>query len=134
MPVAICVAVETDGQLPSGQSLVDAMEQTDATTARHPAYYMINGAHPTHFEHVMRDGGTWRDRIRGLRANASKRSHAELDSSPDLAIGNPAELGGDYRTLRDLPPHLAVLGGGGGTDHRHVEAIHAAGQNPPSLS
>jgi hypothetical protein len=76
----------------------------------------------------------WSRPTQPLRANASERSHAELDSSPDLGIGNPAELGRDYRTLRDLLPHLAVLGGGGGTDHRHVEAIHAACQNPPSLS
>jgi S-methylmethionine-dependent homocysteine/selenocysteine methylase len=126
MPVAISFTVETDGRLPSGQSLADAIQEADDASEGHPAYYMINCAHPAHFENVLRDGGAWRNRIRGLRANASKRSHAELDSSPDLDIGNPEELGREYRALRDLLPNLTVLGGCCGTDHRHIEAIHEA--------
>lgn len=126
MPAAISFTVETDGRLPSGQPLADAIEQTDTETAAYPTYYMINCAHPSHFETVLRAGGLWRERIRGLRANASKRSHAELDSSPDLDIGDPAELGNDCRALRELLPNLTVLGGCCGTDHRHLEAIHAA--------
>jgi len=128
MPVAISFTLETDGRLPSGQSLAEAIGQTEAASSAYPAYYMINCAHPTHFESVLREGGPWRDRIQGLRANASKRSHAELDSSPDLDVGNPAELGQEYRELRALLPKLTVLGGCCGTDHRHVEAICAACQ------
>jgi homocysteine S-methyltransferase len=128
MPVAISFTLETDGRLPSGQTLADAIQQTDADTAAYPAYYMINCAHPSHFESVLRAGGAWRNRIRGLRANASKRSHAELDSYPDLDIGSPAELGNDYRALRASLPNLTVLGGCCGTDHRHMEAICAACQ------
>jgi S-methylmethionine-dependent homocysteine/selenocysteine methylase len=104
------------------------IQQTDATSAAYPAYYMINCAHPTHFESVLRRGGAWPNRIRGLRANASKHSHAELDSCPDLDIGDPAELGHEYRALRQLLPNLTVLGGCCGTDSRHVEAICAACQ------
>jgi homocysteine S-methyltransferase len=126
VPVAISFTLETDGRLPSGQPLADAIQQTDADTAAYPAYYMINCAHPSHFDSVLRTGGAWRNRIRGLRANASRRSHAELDSCPDLDIGNPVELGAEYRALRQLLPNLTVLGGCCGTDHRHVEAIHAA--------
>lgn len=123
MPVAISFTLETDGRLPSGQTLADAIEQTDRATRAWPAYYMINCAHPTHFASVLERAGDWRDRIRGVRANASKRSHAELDFSPDLDIGNPVELAEEYRTLRQLLPRLTIVGGCCGTDHRHIEAV-----------
>ena len=91
---------------------------------------MINCAHPTHFAGVLEAGGGWRDRLRGLRANASKRSHAELDAATELDIGDPAELGRDYVAIRRALPALSVVGGCCGTDHRHVEAVcralHAA--------
>jgi S-methylmethionine-dependent homocysteine/selenocysteine methylase len=84
---------------------------------------MINCAHPTHFESVLTKGGAWRDRIGGLRANASTKSHAELNESTELDAGNPRELGTQYRQLRRLLPKLTVMGGCCGTDHRHVEEI-----------
>ena len=87
---------------------------------------MINCAHPTHFRHVLDTGGSWRQRIGGLRANASCRSHAELDDSSELDTGNPDELGNQYLELWSLLPRLTVLGGCCGTDHRHVEAIVSA--------
>ena len=87
---------------------------------------MINCAHPTHFTEVLASGEPWLQRLRGLRANASKRSHAELDAAPDLDAGDPVELGNDYRRLLRLVPHVNVLGGCCGTDHRHVEAICVA--------
>jgi len=123
VPVAISFTTETDGRLPSGQPLEDAIQQVDAETDEGPAYFMLNCAHPSHFEAVLREGGKWRDRIRGLRANASKRSHAELDESADLDAGNPQELGKDYQRLRKLLPNLTILGGCCGTDHRHIEQI-----------
>jgi S-methylmethionine-dependent homocysteine/selenocysteine methylase len=123
MPVAISFTLETDGRLPSGDSLQRAIEATDEATGGYPVYYMINCAHPTHFEHVLCGEGGWRERIRGLRANASKRSHAELDESTDLDDGDPHELGGQYRSIRKLLPQLSVVGGCCGTDHRHVEQI-----------
>jgi S-methylmethionine-dependent homocysteine/selenocysteine methylase len=126
MPVAISFTLETDGRLPSGQSLAEAIQQTDDATSGFAAYYMINCAHPSHFDSVLQDGGSWRNRIRGLRANASKLSHAELDASPELDIGNPVELGDDYQGLRRLMPQLTVVGGCCGTDDRHVEAICSA--------
>jgi len=89
MPVAISFTVETDGNLPTGQTLREAIEHVDAATSRYPSYYMINCAHPTHFEHVLGRGESWTRRIRGLRANASRKSHAELNESPELDIGNP---------------------------------------------
>lgn len=123
LPSVISFTLETDGRLPTGQSLRDAIEQVDAETASAPAYYMVNCAHPTHFDHIIAGGGDWIDRIRGLRANASSRSHAELDSAPDLDPGNPVELGRQYRSLRGRMRNLNILGGCCGTDFRHVEQI-----------
>lgn len=122
MPVVISFTTETDGRLPSGQSLGDAIQQVDAATNSAPAYYMINCAHPTHFANTLNDA-PWIKRIRGLRANASTKTHAELDAATSLDAGNPLELGAQYRELRGRYPHLNVLGGCCGTDHRHVEAI-----------
>lgn len=126
MPAAISFTLETDGRLPSGETLEEAVQRVDAASGRHPAYYMINCAHPEHFRHVLRGGGDWVRRIRGLRANASRLSHAELEQCTELDVGDPLELGRSYRELRELLPGLAVVGGCCGTDHRHVGAICAA--------
>jgi S-methylmethionine-dependent homocysteine/selenocysteine methylase len=126
MPVAISFTVETNGCLSSGDSLASAIQRTDKQTGGYAAYYMINCAHPLHFEQLLQSDEPWRHRIRGLRANASRRSHAELDESTDLDAGDPQELSGQYRELRTRMPRLNVLGGCCGTDHRHVEAIFAA--------
>jgi S-methylmethionine-dependent homocysteine/selenocysteine methylase len=123
LPVAISFTVETDARLPSGDTLADAIAAVDAATGGYPAYYMINCAHPAHFAPALAAGGDWTTRIGGLRANASRLSHAELDEAPELDIGNPAELGREHRELVARLPQLAVLGGCCGTDHRHVEAI-----------
>jgi S-methylmethionine-dependent homocysteine/selenocysteine methylase len=126
IPVAISFTVETDGRLPSGQSLPDAIEQVDAETGGAPAYFMINCAHPTHFARVLDDAGAWRDRIGGLRANASTKSHAELDEADELDEGDPVDLGARHKALHARLPRVAVLGGCCGTDHRHVEQISYA--------
>jgi S-methylmethionine-dependent homocysteine/selenocysteine methylase len=123
MPVCVSFTVETDGRLPTGQILQDAIEAVDAQTDAGPAYYMINCAHPTHFDMPLAEGGAWTKRVRGLRANASRRSHAELDESPQLDTGNPQELGMQYRQLLRTQPQITVLGGCCGTDHRHIEQI-----------
>lgn len=126
LPAVISFTVETDGRLPSGDALGDAIRAVDAASGDWPAYYMINCAHPTHFAGLLAAAGDWKLRIQGVRANASKRSHAELDSAADLDDGDPLELGAEYRDLRRLLPRLNVLGGCCGTDHRHVDAIGAA--------
>ena len=125
MPVAISFTVETDGRLPTGQPLGDAIAQVDAATGSYPGYYMLNCAHPDHLR--LEADFAWAPRIQGLRANASRKSHAELNDSTELDAGDPAELGGQYAELRrQLLPRLNVMGGCCGTDHRHVERIAAA--------
>jgi S-methylmethionine-dependent homocysteine/selenocysteine methylase len=126
MPVVISFTVETDGRLPTGDGLKDAIERIDAATGRGPAYYMINCAHPSHFEDALAAGEAWAGRLRGLRANASRKSHAELDEAAELDDGDPAELGAQYRALRERLPQLVVLGGCCGTDQRHIGAIASA--------
>jgi S-methylmethionine-dependent homocysteine/selenocysteine methylase len=127
VPVVISFTVETDGNLPTGQPLDDAIKQIDDATSRYPAYFMINCAHPSHFAGVLHGNEPWAARIRGLRANASKMSHAELNEAPELDAGNPIELGQKYAALRKQQlKHLNVMGGCCGTDHRHIEQIAIA--------
>jgi homocysteine S-methyltransferase len=126
MPAVISFTVETDGRLPSGQELGEAIEQTDRETGGSVAYYMVNCAHPTHFEDVLDGDGEWRERIAGLRANASKMSHEELDAAEELDDGDPAELGAGYAALRSRLRNVNVLGGCCGTDERHIAAVASA--------
>lgn len=123
IPVAVSFTVETDGNLVNGTSLRRAIEETDAATGAAPAYYMVNCAHPTHFDQALRRGESWVERIAGIRANSSAKSHQELDESTEIDIGDPVDLGRRYRNLRGDFPSMRILGGCCGTDHRHVQAI-----------
>lgn len=125
IPVVISFTVETDGRLPSGQTLASAIEQVDAATDGAAAYFMVNCAHPTHFAHVFGSPGPW-DRLQGIRANASTMSHAELDNATELDRGDEAMLVDGYLTIAELLPHLAVAGGCCGTDLAHLDRISAA--------
>jgi S-methylmethionine-dependent homocysteine/selenocysteine methylase len=129
IPVAISFTVETDGRLPSGQALGEAIADVDSETRFAVAYYMVNCAHPSHFEHVLAGGGAWLGRIAGLRANASALSHAELDEAEELDEGDPAALGAGYLALRSHLRNVNVLGGCCGTDERHIAAVAAAWTN-----
>jgi len=128
LPVVISFTVETDGRLPSQMSLGEAIEQTDAATNGYATHFMVNCAHPTHFAHVLDRTASWASRIGGLRANASRLGHAELDEMVELDSGDPDDLAARYVGLRSTLPNLHVLGGCCGTDHRHVAAIVAAWQ------
>ena len=123
IPVVISFTLETDGRLPTGDTLADAIARVDRATDNSPIYYMINCAHPLHFAHILQNGGDWVNRIKAIRANASIKSHAELDEAEKLDDGNPVELGIQYQKLRTLLPNLNILGGCCGTDIRHIEEI-----------
>lgn len=125
-PIVVSFTVETDGRLPSGQTLGAAIEEVDAATGNAPAYYMINCAHPTHFNQALGHPADWTRRIQGIRANASRSSHAELNEATQLDRGDPADLARHYRELADRFPQLRVFGGCCGTDHTHIAAISAA--------
>ena len=135
VPVVVSFTVETDGRLPTGDTLQKAIADVDAATGSYPAYYMINCAHPDHFAGALREGGEAMRRIRGIRANASRCSHAELDAMTELDDGNPQELALLYRLIRESFPGITVLGGCCGTDLRHIEAIaEACAMREPALT
>ena len=125
-PVSISFTVETDGRLPSGEPLREAVERLDAATDGTALYLMINCAHPSHFAAELAQGGAWLERIGGIRANASRKSHEELDDAEDLDSGDPQELGAEYHALEPSLPNLRILGGCCGTDHRHLASICAS--------
>jgi len=124
--VAISFTVETDGRLPTSDTLAEAIAAVDSATDAYPAYYMINCAHPTHFAHSLHEGAAWTRRIGGIRANASRCSHAELDAMTELDMGDPDELAAEYRDLTRAFPGIRVMGGCCGTDLRHVTRIAEA--------
>jgi homocysteine S-methyltransferase len=125
MPVVVSFTVETDGNLPDGSTLAAAIQAVDEATDAYPAYYMINCAHPSHFAAVLDPNARWTDRIRAVRANASRKSHAELDEVTELDSGDPIAFGREYGDLRSHFPQLTILGGCCGTDVRHIEQIAA---------
>lgn len=121
LPVSVSFTVEQDGRLPDGTPLSTAIAEVDAEGG--PDYFMLNCAHPTHMAPALADAGEWRSRIVGLRANASTRSHEELDAATELDEGDPVELSTAYGQLRPRLPNLALLGGCCGTDAGHVAAM-----------
>lgn len=122
LPVVISFTVETDGSLPTGQPLGEAIAAVDAATNSAAAYFMVNCAHPDHFTHVL-NGSPWARRIRGIRCNASRLSHAELDECEVLDDGDPVELANQYKAITDTMPWLNVFGGCCGSDLRHIAQI-----------
>ena len=128
LPAVVSFTVETDGRLPDGQPLAEAIGEVDDATDAGAAYFMVNCAHPDHFTDVL-DGSRWSRRLRGFRCNASRCSHAELDAAETLDAGNPLELGQLYRALVGRMPWVNVLGGCCGADLRHVTAIASAVQS-----
>jgi S-methylmethionine-dependent homocysteine/selenocysteine methylase len=123
IPVVISYTLETDGKLPSGESLDEAINSLDKMTNNYVSYFMINCAHPTHFTKVLQTNGNWTRRIKGIRANASSKSHAELDESETIDEGNKLELAKEYQNLKSILPNFSILGGCCGTDHTHLEEI-----------
>lgn len=123
IPVVISFTVETDGRLPGGGSLGEAIRRCDEATGSYPARYLVNCAHPSHFGTVLAEGGEWLERFGGFRANASRLSHAELDECEELDEGDPIALGTEVRELLEKAPNLSIFGGCCGTDHRHIESF-----------
>ena len=134
IPAVISFTVETDGRLVNGATLARGHRDRGSRDIGAPEYFMINCAHPAHFENALQAGEAWTKRIHGVRANASTKSHAELDESTTLDAGDPRDLGRRYRDLRRTFPAMRMLGGCCGTDHRHVQAICEACLPPRALS
>ena len=134
VPCVVSFTVETDGCLPTGQPLKDAIVEVDSATNSAPAYFMINCAHPDHFRGQLNPEEAWISRLWGIRANASRKSHAELDESESLDRGDSQDLAQRYAELCGSLPDLRVLGGCCGTDHQHMEDITRAITGPQPVS
>lgn len=119
----ISLTVEADGRLPGGLALADAIEQVDDRSGGGPQYYMLNCAHPEHVQRALGNGGPWTARLQGIRPNASRRTHAELDEAIDLDEGDRDEFGAQCQQLRESVPSLRVVGGCCGTGIGHVRAV-----------
>lgn len=123
MPVVISFTLETDGRLPNNNTLEYAIATVDKATGYYPEYYMVNCAHPSHFTNVVKESHICKKRLMAIRANASCKSHAELEQSTELDAGNKCELAGWYKQLKQNLPGLQIIGGCCGTDHSHMERI-----------
>ncbi len=123
LPAVVSFTTGTDGRLPSGSPLGEAIAEVDDATGGAAAYFMVNCAHPTHFLDALDPAAPWASRIKGVRANASELSHEELDAATELDRGDVPALARHYGELRDLLPDLRVVGGCCGTDSLHVTAI-----------
>ena len=123
IPIVISYTVETDGKLPSGESLESAITSLDQLTDNYVSYFMINCAHPNHFSKILDPDSNWTTRIKGIKANASCKSHAALDESETLDAGDKGELARGYLNLKKLLPNFSIIGGCCGTDHTHMEEI-----------
>ena len=130
VPSVVSFTVETDGRLPSGMTVPEAIATVDSETDAAAAYFMLNCAHPDHLAPALRDQDPVLDRVRGVRANASRLSHAELDESAVLDEGHPEEFGIELVALHHDRPQIDILGGCCGTDARHIAAIANAYRNP----
>jgi len=145
VPIVISFTLETDAKLPSGETLKEAITKVDELTDGYASYFMINCAHPTHFASMLAqelggnddasgeanktqdddagDRSFWLNRLYGVRANASCKSHAELDGATELDEGDPADLSLRCMQLKSCMPKLCIVGGCCGTDERHIEQI-----------
>jgi S-methylmethionine-dependent homocysteine/selenocysteine methylase len=123
IPALVSFTVETDGRLPDGTPLGEAIETVDAEAP--PAYFMVNCAHPEHVLPAFESPGSWVERIQGVRCNASTQSHSELDEAVTLDEGDLDVLVPAHRTLEEQLPGLRIVGGCCGTDVRHVAALWA---------
>jgi homocysteine S-methyltransferase len=123
VPSVISLTVEADGRLPGGLTLADGIEQVDDQSDGGPQYYMLNCAHPDHIQRALANAGQWLARLQGLRPNASRRTHAELDEATYLDEGDRDEFGAQCRKLREAVPSLRVVGGCCGTDIGHIRAV-----------
>jgi S-methylmethionine-dependent homocysteine/selenocysteine methylase len=110
MPVTVTFVVETDGKLPTGQTLGEAIARVDGETDQAPLYYGIHCQLTSHFTELFGCDMPWFERVRCIRA--AKPDNYSLE-----------ELGDRFRSLVRKHPHLNILGGCRGTDTHHVETI-----------
>ncbi len=123
VPCVISFTTDDQGALPDGTSVARAIERIDLEAVTPPAYYMLNCTHPQHVTGMLTGAGAWRERIRGIRANASPLGLVEPPEGQPLDPGDVAEFASAMQQVNELAPSITILGGCCGTDVRHVRAV-----------
>lgn len=126
LPYMISFTIQRDGRLIDGTPIADAIAYIDDTAAVPPACYMTNCVHPRIVREALlqpcNQTGAVRHRFRGVQANTSPLSYAELDGASELHTSEPDAFALELTALRNILP-IQIFGGCCGTDHRHMEAV-----------
>ena len=132
LPYVISFVIGRDGCILDGHSLSEAIDLIDSGVSRSPLGYMVNCAHPDFLSAETLPGrGDCRSGVEpgsetagliGFLANASSLSHAELEASETVKVGDLAHWG---RAMMRLNREFGVqvLGGCCGTDARHLRLL-----------
>ena len=126
MPSIISFTIGKNGTLIDGTPIHDAIASIDDTVERKPLCYMANCVHPAIvYQALSRPCNlteTVRSRFKGIQANTSSLSYAELDGAEDLKSSDPEDFSAAMMRLK-TDKGLVIMGGCCGTDHRHMEAV-----------
>jgi len=126
LPYIISFTIQQDGKLIDGTPIADAIQYIDDITCNRPVCYMANCVHPTIvYKALSRDFNNVtivKERFKGIQANTSPLSYAELDSAVDLHCSEPKGFAEDMMRLSQVG-NFQIWGGCCGTDNRHMECI-----------
>ena len=126
LPYIISFTIQKDGKLIDGTTIADAIRYIDAKTQNNPVCYMANCVHPSIVREALaqpfNDIPLVKERFRGIQANTSPLSYAELDQAEELHCSQPEELAEEMMKLTQTG-NIRIWGGCCGTDDRHMECI-----------
>ena len=126
MPVAISFTVETDGKLPTGQTLQSAIEQVDDDTSGYPCLLHDQLRPSDPFRRRRRFGETVDEQDPRPARERIANEPRGTERVPHARLGEPGRARDEYADLKRRLTELNVMGGCCGTDHRHVEEIAVA--------
>lgn len=126
LPYIISFTIQQDGKLIDGTTIADAIRYIDGITTNKPVCYMTNCVHPSIVYKALLQpfnrNEIVRERFRGIQANTSPLSYAELDGAEDLHCSEPEDFGSEMIKLQSIAD-IKIWGGCCGTDCRHVECV-----------
>ena len=126
LPYIISFTIQQDGKLIDGTTIADAICYIDERTENKPVCYMANCVHPQNVASAMvrpfNDNRIVKERFRGIQANTSPLSYAELDNAVDLKSSEPEKFADEMMKLSQIGD-FKIWGGCCGTDNRHMECL-----------
>jgi len=126
LPYIISFTIQQDGKLIDKTTIADAIRYIDSVTQSKPVCYMTNCVHPAIvFKALSRpfnDIPLVKERFRGIQANTSPLSYAELDGAVDLHCSEPAAFAEEMLKLSGCGD-FQIWGGCCGTDCRHMACV-----------